>query len=341
MEVLPMTLGLVDEPDKFYEALEQLPESLDFKGLRIRILGLTEKISERLLAQIMSDAINFIRRERVDEAFYFSLVFRSFKVATGKVEQRILTDLARLLVDHAANVRRQAIRAIGEIGSVNTLQYLLPCLNDVDETVRHWAISCIGIVGTDEIVRLLSNMLPHADERTKVQIILALGQTGNESAVEILVPLIESSSAEQQRRVEQALGLIQGDKSVRLLLPYLNDPNEYIRWSAMRALGRIGNSLALPDLIALLAKSKTNETTCWQVALTLGRIGGKEVVDPLIELLGDKHALVRQFAAEALGKIRSKQALRALIPLLSETEINVFREVFKALKETPSFGSTR
>ncbi|MEO6724158.1 MAG: hypothetical protein ABIU20_07840 [Blastocatellia bacterium] len=40
MEVLPMTLGLVVEPDKLYEALEQLPESLDFKGLPVRARGL-------------------------------------------------------------------------------------------------------------------------------------------------------------------------------------------------------------------------------------------------------------------------------------------------------------
>ena len=78
----------------------------------------------------------------------------------------------------------------------------------------------------------------------------------------------------------------------------------------------------------------------WQVrqaaAEALGRIGSKEAVPHLIEALKDEDWNVRFKAAEALGEIGSKEAAPHLIEALKDENLNVRKAAAEALGEIGS-----
>ncbi|MGH9840493.1 MAG: TIR domain-containing protein [Blastocatellia bacterium] len=90
MEVLPMTLGLVDEPDKFYEALEQLPEAFDFRGLRLRARGLSyPKISEQVVAPLVEQLVSFLFSDGIQKTHFRDAVYKAFMSAGGRAKELI------------------------------------------------------------------------------------------------------------------------------------------------------------------------------------------------------------------------------------------------------------
>lgn len=72
-----------------------------------------------------------------------------------------------------------------------------------------------------------------------------------------------------------------------------------------------------------------------RVAMSLSEIG-EPAVGPLIELLKDEDAAIREYSAEALGKIGSEEAVHPLIELLGDSNQNVCCKAAWALGEIKS-----
>jgi len=83
--------------------------------------------------------------------------------------------------------------------------------------------------------------------------------------------------------------------------------------------------------------TKLKNENAWERRNTveaLDRIGGDKVVSPLIQILGkDRDAEVRQYAAEALGRIGSEIAIPALLKRLEDSALDVRWEATDALEK--------
>jgi HEAT repeat protein len=90
-------------------------------------------------------------------------------------------------------------------------------------------------------------------------------------------------------------------KSVPLLIYVLNalkDKNPYVRATAAKVLGEIGDKTAVPALIKALKDENPDVRTA--AAEALGKIGDKRAVPHLIKALKDKYFYVRTAAAKAI-----------------------------------------
>jgi len=133
---------------------------------------------------------------------------------------------------------------------------------------------------------------------------------------------------EIRRHASEALVQI-GDPAVKQLINTLKDSDLFVRRSAAKALGRIGNALAVDPLIAAL---KSDDAEVRRLAAeALGRIGSALAVDPLIAALKSDDAEVRRLAAEALGRIGSALAVDPLIAILKDNDVNVLESAAEAL----------
>ncbi|QSJ18522.1 HEAT repeat domain-containing protein [Nostoc sp. UHCC 0702] len=128
------------------------------------------------------------------------------------------------------------------------------------------------------------------------------------------------------RLLEYLAALGEEEEALRELLALLKDESEIVRYSAVWALGKLGN--ASPQVVeALLALLKDESLIVRNsAAWALGKLGkaSPQVVEALLVLLKNESYRVRDSAVEALGKLgnASPQVIEALLASLKdESEI--------------------
>lgn len=123
MEVLPMTLGLVDEPGKFYEAIEELPESLDFKCMRLQARGLGHarlRISD--LAKVIDKLVQLLVINNSEDNPLYGIVYGSFSVVTNQIKDFIVAQVAPLLSRADDEIDYRSIFALSLIGGESAIE---------------------------------------------------------------------------------------------------------------------------------------------------------------------------------------------------------------------------
>ncbi|MDQ3013415.1 MAG: HEAT repeat domain-containing protein, partial [Acidobacteriota bacterium] len=310
MEVLPMTLGLVDESDRFYEALEQLPESLDFKGLRLRArgLGYLVRIGHPHLTKLSNWLIEFITQHCIDGFGYRETVLRAFSSIIGEGAKIITKRVIALLRDNRESVRESAASTLGQIGNPLAVSALQKALSDVSGDVRGSAASALGKIGDQETVASLINVLRDDDHFVQDHAVEALKLIGNEQAMAAVSKReAENISDEQDDDVEETYDEEDCDKD-----SFCEDPQEEI--DEEQAIQELVSGLGANDIIVREISAET-----------LVESWGKKAVPALVALLEDIDVSfdVRRLAAETLGEIGGKPALKALINALNDCDIDV------------------
>src|SRR5262249_48712379 len=157
MEALPMTLGLSKMPDEIYRAIEQLPESLNFAGLRLRARGLAygAEISSGLYEQLTDRLVTGVGKVHSEEAVYSASIIRSFIEIGGQRADGISKKVGLLLKSEDSDVRRSAALALGEIGGEGAVAALIEALKDEESFVRRGAAYALGKLGGEGAVAAL------------------------------------------------------------------------------------------------------------------------------------------------------------------------------------------
>ncbi len=88
----------------------------------------------------------------------------------------------------------------------------------------------------------------------------------------------------------------------------------------------------MPELPQILSRLR-NEATRWDAILELKVLRTPDLAGDLIPLLRDQEWFVRWAVAEKLGDLGDDQAIRALIPLMSDPDKHVRKNASKALKK--------
>jgi HEAT repeat protein len=158
------------------------------------------------------------------------------------------------------------------------------------------------------------------------QAAIALASMGR-TAFQPLANQLDSADATVRRNAAWAIAELtnmtpgERDAAVPRLIALLTDSDAWVRIAAARALGEVRNHSAVPALIATLADADAHvrELAVW----ALSELKDKRAVAALCNvLLSDSRPDVRRGAAEALGEIRSTEALPALKQALNDPNVN-------------------
>jgi HEAT repeat protein len=142
---------------------------------------------------------------------------------------------------------------------------------------------------------------------------IALGIARDSEAAPILGErLLAASDPNQQGYLALALGMIDARDSkadIQRLVRESKYKPELLRQAAI-ALGLLGDKTLVPELVRMLAESKSLASQA-AVASALGFIGDARSIDPLVAMLHDKllSEPARGFAAVALGIVADKESL--------------------------------
>lgn len=230
--------------------------------------------------------------ERGDEALEFlipgqldtkdTLVTRALSVVVVGIKGTATERLRLALAHEKPNVRRNAADLLGQLGDVESATSIARLLDDPD--TRGGALTALGALKAQDAVPSIVALLSRRDglrERDRVLAAATLGNVGGADAQAALVAALSHEEAQVRHAAQAALEKL---KAWRELLPLLAPATEgRARLHAIAALGTIADPGAAASLLPLL---------------------------------GDPDALVRGFAAEALGRLKRPEDLAPLTAAL-------------------------
>src|SRR6266850_4607045 len=215
------------------------------------------------------------------------------------------------LSDSDPRTRQQAVQELRKLKAKEAAPQVAQLLKDV--MVREEAATALrDLGGADEVPALLdavdttvgagSDTATRSANRANARIAEALGEIGDPRAGPALLRLARSKDEYVRLEAVQALGEVKFKEGVPELSLLVDDPSAppVLVKRAVVALGQMGDPAAIPAL---------------QHALVLEQLRYKDP-DPLPGTARLLTNLVRQFAANALGRLRAKDAAAPILALV-------------------------
>src|SRR5574340_367211 len=250
------------------------------------------------------------------------------------------------VLKQAPRARAEAALALGEIGDASVVPALVAAVDlapkdrDANDANRHVA-AALGALRAREGVERLEKLTGSPDGYTQVAAVDALGEIGDAKAVDTLVAVVTSDAVEPftAKKALLALGRIGDARAAPTVLKMLfaERPGVSFFPEAAFATVQIGRPMAAP-LLAVL-EGRDAELAAWardrgvppgalqaKAAQVLGDVGGADAVPALISKLAYRDAnpelelYVRVFAAESLGRLRAREAVRPIADLLAREQ---------------------
>jgi HEAT repeat protein len=228
-----------------------------------------------------------------------------------------------LAYEKDAAVRRAAAEALGRLGETRAAHELATALGDAQADVRQAAAQALLQIGAPAVHSLLWQARDRWSPAGKLagQTLVQMGAL----AVENLCGVLESTYWDDQEQAAAAriLGEIGDARAVEALSTACYTlRRSRAAAEAARAITMIRGPGAVKALIAALGHADGQVRV--SAAEALGEIGDRRAVRPLIRALKDEYySTVRSEAAEALAKIGDTRAIEPLMAALEQRKVLV------------------
>jgi len=248
------------------------------------------------------------------------------------------------------NIRSNAARTLGLMGSRGSTPHLLDLLQDEDAAVRATACEALGRIGDKISIEPLVLMIQDNVEKVQDQATAAIARFGKKATVPLLNALTRERDKFALRAFLKCLGRIGDPKSVSALISYLRSSYFIVRQSAVSALiqfGPIVTRLLLPTLsyntsdIDSLKKDACDQEHPELQMRAIKALGGLEdhrAVACLKELVDTGLPDVQEAASQALFQIGCAFWGRccALKVLAEVADASVVPQIVPSLKDDSS-----
>jgi len=282
------------------------------------------------------------------------------RLSTSGVEHAIGT-LEQALNDPSILVRREAIRALGRVGSPNSVPLLARHVRESgDSELFPVLATALGECGSETAVPLLIEMLNENTE-TRLEAIRALGRIGGHWIRHPLINLLQRcedpdtieaiGSAlskiatrqiyEKNARIEKTRRLARenSDFAVSELIKSLSDPVPEVREATVAALGGIQSPAAIHALLHKLRSPEEDMKP--QIARALVKSHNTDGINALIENMKDSDPENQLENARTLGETGDRRASGILIEMVRRSDdarvITASSEALVHLREIAAF----
>jgi HEAT repeat protein len=213
--------------------------------------------------------------------------------------------IAPFVTEGDTRTRATALGALREIGASEgaALDAMIAALDDNEASVRNAAVAAIAASGSG-VIPPLEQVMTEPSDRARLHAARVLAGFGAE-AVPSLERLLATGSPDTRRRAADALRAIgpASRPATGTLVAALADDDARVRGAAAHALYRIG---ATSDMLGPLSERLTDDARVAQWAAraieTLGE-AGRGATAPLVEATAHESPAVRAASARALGRI--------------------------------------
>ena len=262
-----------------------------------------DKVSDSLLAAIDTDPKS---AARIREAL------KSVDITVEK--------LAPALKSNDVSTQIAALDKLERLRDPGTTQALIDLLEGSSDTrVRVRAAASLGALRDRRATESLIAAARAPQTEVRVAAITALGKIGDYSAADTLLEASRDNNSAVREAAATALGAL--GVTVERVSADLSNSNWQVRAAAIASLARLGDTRAVPGIVALLRDP--NPRVRAEATRALSVFGDARAVDPLIDALGDQNADVRLGAATSLAVFKQPRAIGPLTALLGDRDASV------------------
>lgn len=296
--------------------LDSTKQSNDINKTNLIITALG-KIGDKRAIKYIINSFNLLNEKKVIDFLK--------KMDTSAVSHLIIE-----LKNNSMNIRKGAIKALGEIGDLRAVEPLIALLKYQDNQ--------------KEIIDLFE----------KFEIVNALTKIGKQGIPQ-LVNAIKKNDENIRKGVVEVLGRLKDKSTSPSLINLLKDKNKDVRIKTIFALGEIGDKAAIKPLVIILRDKKYSEESLesvkaldklkWKPEKTYEKISfflayekwdslaciGTPAFKELIVLINSKNRYISGKACYALGELRDKRAVKPLITKAKYPDNYIRREAITAL----------
>ncbi|MHB0935414.1 MAG: HEAT repeat domain-containing protein [Armatimonadota bacterium] len=233
----------------------------------------TAKLVQPLIL-CLTDASDTVRTDA-------AVALSSIKVHHPEVDlsSAVLPIIARMQ-DPAAKVRNASANALGNLRDPRGVQPLVTALSDSSAGVVNSAVLALGLFLDPKTADALAKVLTHREAFVRGEAAIALGKLGDRRAVKTLIDMLNGSGNTPYRAAEQ-LGNLGDPSAVEPLCVHL--PKSKAKHIVITALGKLRD----PRAIETLAKAFGGDEVQFAIR-ALKAIGDTQAVPHLIALLKDR-----------------------------------------------------
>jgi HEAT repeat protein len=268
---------------------------------------------DRTSLQYMSSYAERVSTPRIKILSTFDGVRMSLGMNMDVERMREHEDVAGLIrtLDHQnAEVRYQAVDALGTLHHPATIERLTQALKDPDCGVRWKAAEALAKFGGDALPLLLQALQdPAADVRWRAA--LALGDTGKEEAIPALIEALTDLDPYVKGRAIVALSAF-GAVAIPHLSRAMDEGDPRIKSGVMRVLGLMGD-MGLTMLNRILQERTVEKQILTSLEEAFFDLGKRSI--PVMEnlLVSAEDPALRTLACRVLGRLGDVQGLEPLV----------------------------
>jgi HEAT repeat protein len=277
---------------------------------------------------------------------------------SGTLQESFLPMLhTQLATQKRPEVKAALARALGDLKSPSSLEPLQAALDpeatDTDTALANKElVAALGKLGDPKAAPALTGMLRAKDNYTRIEAIQALGAIRAPEAVEPLLKLASNEDTEPflHKKAVEALGRIGDARAVPLLMRMLTKERQGISFYVESSFALYQMGAPAVDAVIAAMENRDAELAKWAkdngVNPASYAMKGAQILGDLRDPRGEAvllkqlaftnadariQALVRMQAAEALGRMRAKAAVRPLAALVMEEDPTVRTSYVRAL----------
>jgi HEAT repeat protein len=232
-------------------------------------------------------------------------------------DPRSVQPLIRALRDSDHAVRVAATSSLTALGQPAVLS-LGFCLNDPNLQVQEAAASILATIADEQVYEPLLSALLNPNWIVRMSAAKGLTRLKDPRSIDTLI-LVLPAVREEACRTIQAIG----EASIPPLLKGLQDPNWRVRLRAVEALSLLKPQAAVGPLMNLVAND-SDSAVRQDAVRALGQIGDTHAIPLLLDSLTTPSLQLK--AIEALGNLRAVEALPHLIALVKSLPSDAYED---------------
>ncbi|MEP7294158.1 MAG: HEAT repeat domain-containing protein [Chloroflexota bacterium] len=282
-----------------------------------------DELSSETLIQLQEDETLIALLKILHDDDYFVRADASW--ALQLVGKPAIPGLIDALRDENWHVRQVAAETLGWIGDPIAVSNLIVAISDTDHMVFEQAVYALADIARENDVPKLYPLLNSDNPRLRLAAAYALEEKAGEAGIQGFVDLARYRISGDKHEHETAVnGIVSiGSVSIPALIPLLRDDDDMMRRFAIECLGKIGDPIAVINLIDALKHEPEDyirEEIGW--ALTgMGDAGFQH----LLQALQDPDQRLRQEVIRPLGEFRDSAAVPELVRALRESNDSYIR----------------
>jgi HEAT repeat protein len=319
---LPIALAMADDTDGTYSLLEQVPDTLDWRVLmlRLKVAMFDPSLPPAVALRVARDTARVVATPELASIQFVTTLAEACRGLPVALASLLSAEVSNAFSKEGNRELYRAIRFLSRAEVPDAAEKLKVWMMHENDVIADAAAEALGEFGQEDVIPALVAVYLSSTKRMVFGAAVdAIAAIGGEQAVDALLAILENRELYHNLRwpAAHALGVLTSDRALAALLAHADDPSANLRQNIAEALGSYPGRRTVDQLVRMAID--TDNGVRIAVFESLARHAEACDIELLQAGLGDSHPMVRLAAAEGWMRLDRPGLLKSLEQALAQT----------------------